>query len=137
MFGAVRILRFLTALCGPGQANVGGERAVHVHRIREADHAEMLPVANGAEEVVDLGIGNPPRSELAGLLVAARREFLAAEGHFLDRDELARELAERRAEASALNGDGLIGAGAASAHPPGHRVQGRDTACRVRARGKR
>ncbi|MBA2596834.1 MAG: hypothetical protein H0V00_09450 [Chloroflexia bacterium] len=59
------------------------------------------PAKDDAEQVMDLGQGGSPRTELGWLLLAARREFVAAEGQFLDRDELGRELAERRGGASA------------------------------------
>ncbi len=44
--------------------------------------------ARGLEEV--------RHTELGKLLIAARREFLEAEGHFLTLEELEREIAERR-----------------------------------------
>jgi hypothetical protein len=55
-----------------------------------------------AEEVSALGPAGSPQTELGRLLLAARREFVAAEGRFLDRDELDCELAERRGGASAV-----------------------------------
>jgi hypothetical protein len=58
-----------------------------------------------AEMAIDLGQDGSPRTELGRLLLAARREFVAAEGRFLNRDELDRELAERRGGASA-DGEG-------------------------------
>lgn len=63
------------------------------------------PAMDEAEEAIDLGQDGAPRTELGRLLLAARREFAAAEGRFLDRDELDRELAERRGGASA-DGEG-------------------------------
>lgn len=42
------------------------------------------------------GFGYEPRTELGRLILAARREFLAANGRFLTREELEQELAERR-----------------------------------------
>lgn len=58
-----------------------------------------------AEEAINLRLTGSPRTELGRLLLAARREFVAVEGRFLDRDELDRELAERRGGASA-DGEG-------------------------------
>lgn len=55
------------------------------------------------EEAIDLGLGRLPLTEFDRLLLAARREYLAAEGRFLDRDELDRELAGRRGGASLAN----------------------------------
>lgn len=60
---------------------------------------------NEAEEAIDLEQADSPRMELGGLLLAARREFVGAEGRFLDRGELARELAERRGGVS-VDGEG-------------------------------
>lgn len=37
-----------------------------------------------------------PRTELGQLALAARREYIAAGGSFLSRDEIEREVAERR-----------------------------------------
>ena len=48
----------------------------------------------GGDDGVDLGY--VPRTELGRLALAARREFLAANGRFLTRVELEREIAERR-----------------------------------------
>lgn len=42
------------------------------------------------------GFGCEPRSELGRMILAARREFLAANGRFLTQKELEQELAERR-----------------------------------------
>ena len=58
------------------------------------------PAMNEAEEAIDLGRPGSPRTELGRLLMAARREFVAVEGRFLNRIELDRELAERRGGAS-------------------------------------
>jgi hypothetical protein len=55
-----------------------------------------------AEDAINLGESEPPPTELDRLLLAARREFFAAEGRFLNRDELARELAERRGGSAAV-----------------------------------
>ena len=56
------------------------------------------------EEAISLGQRRTPRTDLGQLLLAARREFFAAEGRFLDRDELATEIAERRG-GTAADGD--------------------------------
>lgn len=48
------------------------------------------------EEAITLGIKGEPSNELVRLMIAARREFFAANGRFLDDDELEREVAERR-----------------------------------------
>ena len=71
---------------------------------------EPAPIGEGsamdkAEQTIDLGQDGSPRTELGRLLLAARREFVAAEGRFLNRDALDRELAERRGGASA-DGEG-------------------------------
>ena len=63
------------------------------------------PAMGEAEEAIDLGQDGSPRTELGRLLLAARREFVVAEGQFLNRDELDRELAERRGGVSA-DGEG-------------------------------
>ena len=63
------------------------------------------PAMNQPEQTIDLGPVGSPQTELGRLLLAARREFVAAEGRFLNRDELDRELAERRGGASA-DGEG-------------------------------
>lgn len=59
-----------------------------------ANHAVMTP--EEAEEAITLGMRGEPPNELVRLLIAARREFFAANGRFLDDDELEREIAERR-----------------------------------------
>ena len=59
--------------------------------------------ASEIEEAIDLGLGSVPLTEFDRLLLAARREYFAAEGRFLDRDELDRELAARRGGASLAN----------------------------------
>lgn len=41
-------------------------------------------------------LGCEPKTELGRFALAARREFLAANGRFLTREELEREIAERR-----------------------------------------
>ena len=45
---------------------------------------------------IELGREGMTKTELGRLVIAARREFLLAERRFLDRDELEREMAERR-----------------------------------------
>lgn len=49
-----------------------------------------------SDEATGVWAGPPPDTELGQLLLAARREYFAAEGRFLNREELAQELAERR-----------------------------------------
>jgi hypothetical protein len=51
-------------------------------------------------EEIYLGLGRSPNTELGRLLIAARREFFAREGRFLDRDEINREVHERRGDQS-------------------------------------
>ena len=46
--------------------------------------------SNDPEEI-SLGLGRSPKTELVQRLLAARREFFAREGRFLDRDEIERE----------------------------------------------
>ena len=43
-----------------------------------------------------VGLDRAPRTELGQLIVAARRAFLDSHGRFLTREELEREIAERR-----------------------------------------
>ena len=62
-------------------------------------HAVLTP--DEAEEAITLGLADAPKTELGRLLIAARREFFAREGRFLNRDELEREVAERRGGAFA------------------------------------
>jgi hypothetical protein len=69
-------------------------------RTHGPEPAQIPLLNNGDEAAIDVGSSNARRTELGRLLVAARREYLAAEGHFLDRRELARELRERRGGAS-------------------------------------
>lgn len=54
-----------------------------------------------SDEASGVWTGSPPETELKRLLLAARREFFAAEGRFLSREELAQELAERRGVSAA------------------------------------
>jgi hypothetical protein len=49
-----------------------------------------------AEEAITLGLDEASLTEFGRLLIAARREFFAAEGRFLSREEIEREVAERR-----------------------------------------
>lgn len=58
-----------------------------------------------AEACVDLDLGITPRTELGRLLLAARRAYFEAEGRFLTREELERELAELRGDDPADAGD--------------------------------
>ena len=48
------------------------------------------------EAEATVGLEQIRHTEVGRLLIAARREFLEAEGHFLSREELEREIAERR-----------------------------------------
>lgn len=63
--------------------------------MRRATEAEAETAGDGGPED-PAGFGFEPRTELGRLILAARREFLAANGRFLAREELERELAERR-----------------------------------------
>ena len=81
-----------------------GKRAVHHHRIPADLPTRTRSATNGARETVELGANGAWRVELERLLQAARREFLVAEGEFLDRAGLEREMSKRRGGASAGTG---------------------------------
>jgi hypothetical protein len=66
----------------------------------ETARRPIEPAVDGTDDradEIDLGVPRDgSRSELLRALGAARREFLAANGRFLTREELEQELAERR-----------------------------------------
>jgi hypothetical protein len=72
------------------------------HRHRESTDREHAK-SRDSEEIY-LGLGRAPKTELGRLLLAARREFFAREGRFLDRDEIEREVRERRGDLSEAAG---------------------------------
>lgn len=63
-----------------------------MHRAVDAETATAGDIASDDPA----GFGYEPRTEFERLVLAARREFLAANGRFLTREELEQELAERR-----------------------------------------
>lgn len=76
---------------------------MHNHKPLETVAMEAESDVDEIEEAITLGLGRSPQTELERLIVAARREFFAAEGRFLNQDELAREVAERRGGSIALD----------------------------------
>jgi hypothetical protein len=67
-------------------------------KTRQRKSAEARDITSNDPEEIYLGLGRSPKTELGQLLLAARREFFAREGRFLDRDEIERELHERRGD---------------------------------------
>lgn len=66
---------------------------------RKANETVLLEEDSGVretDEATGIWTGDPPDTELGRLLLAARREFFAAEGRFLTREELDLERAERQ-----------------------------------------
>jgi hypothetical protein len=65
-------------------------------KVQEPAPTGARPAIDEFEEAIAFDSDDAPMTDLARLLLAARREFLAAEGQFLDGHEFDRELAERR-----------------------------------------
>lgn len=64
--------------------------------VPRATPTKASEVEDWAAEASAVGLDHAPRTELGRLLLGARREFLAVNGRCLSREELERELAERR-----------------------------------------
>ncbi|MGH8573787.1 MAG: hypothetical protein ACREX8_14615, partial [Gammaproteobacteria bacterium] len=77
-----------------------GASAVRHPKVQEPAPTGAGPAIDVFEEAIALDQDDAPQTELARLLLAARREYLAIEGRFLDGHELDRELAERRGGAA-------------------------------------
>lgn len=75
--------------------------AAYRGKINETVLLEETSDVHESDEATGVWTGAPPDTELGRLLLAARREFFAAEGRFLNREELALELAERRGVSAA------------------------------------
>ena len=76
---------------------------MHHRKPPETAAIDREPNADEIEEAITLGRNGSPQTEFDRLLIAARREFFAAEGRFPSRDELAREVAERRGGPAAVD----------------------------------
>jgi hypothetical protein len=74
-------------------------------KTRRDDSSERRHASTMTEESADVDLGITPRTELGRLLLAARRAYFEAEGRFLTREELERELAELRGDDPADAGD--------------------------------
>ncbi|MBA3416819.1 MAG: hypothetical protein H0U10_16485 [Chloroflexia bacterium] len=61
-----------------------------------AERRLTAPPPTDLDAAAARGLEDVRHTELGKLLIAARREFLEAEGHFLTPEELEREIAERR-----------------------------------------
>lgn len=60
------------------------------------DTQEEIDTPEDLAAAAEVGFDRVPRTPLGRSLMAARREFLAANGRFLTDEELEREIAERR-----------------------------------------
>lgn len=61
-----------------------------------AEPNTTIVAPGNVEDEAARGLEDVCHTELGRLLIAARREFLEAEGRFLTSEELEREIAERR-----------------------------------------
>lgn len=61
-----------------------------------ADSVEQVDSPDELTAAMEVGFTTIPRTPVGPALLAARREFLAANGRFLTQEELEREIAERR-----------------------------------------